>query len=200
LQDPATFIAEQMISFHNFINFNIIYIGIAVCFFLAVIIYNLNNKKMKSADIKSYTNFSILEIIGTLISMLLFLIVFFSEEVFFMQKKEDFYSSKYQTFYNEKEVVNPFPTGIYTANIKKNLTTPLILAVSPLQDDKTPCYQKMCIYICDYFAYFFYGKPILRYETKNEFVKRLLETNTFAKPKARTLKELRDTGFRVQNR
>jgi len=200
LQDPATFIAEQMISFHNFINFNIIYIGIAVCFFLAVIIYKLNNKKLKSADIKSYTNFSILEIIGTLISMLLFLIVFFSEEVFFLQKEEGFYNSEYQKFYKDKEVVNPFPTGIYTAPKSKDLNTPLILAVSPLQDDKTPCYKKLYIYICDYFTYFFYGKPILRYETKNEFVKRLLETNTFAKPKARTLKELKDTGYRAQKR
>ena len=75
LQDPATFIAEQMILFHNFINFNIIYIGVAVCFLLGFIIYKFNNKKMKRKDVKQFTHSSVLEIIWTLIPALVLIIL-----------------------------------------------------------------------------------------------------------------------------
>lgn len=64
-QDPATPIMEGMISFHNYLVFYIIFIGVAVCWLLYKIIINFNSTVNKKAD--QFNHSSILEIIWTII-------------------------------------------------------------------------------------------------------------------------------------
>lgn len=75
LQDPATPVVEGMYSFHNYLVFFSVIIGIFVCFMLFIIILRFNNnttfKPLK------FTHSSVLEIIWTLIpaGILLFIAI-----------------------------------------------------------------------------------------------------------------------------
>lgn len=64
-QDPATPIMEGMIFFHNYLVFYIIFIGVAVCWLLYIIIVNFNDVVNPVAQ--KFNHSSILEIIWTLI-------------------------------------------------------------------------------------------------------------------------------------
>ncbi len=75
LQKPATYIMEQMMFFHDYINFHIIYIGIAVVFLLFVIIIKFNKKQFPKKNIKHFTHSSSLEIIWTLVPAIILVII-----------------------------------------------------------------------------------------------------------------------------
>lgn len=72
-QDPATPIMEGMIFFHNYLVFFLIFIGVAVCWLLFVIINKFNEKTNPIA--MNFNHSSILEIIWTIIPAVILVII-----------------------------------------------------------------------------------------------------------------------------
>lgn len=72
-QDPATPIMEGMIYFHNYLNFYIIFIGVAVCWLLALIVLNFNETVNKTP--MKFNHHSLLEIIWTIIPALVLVLI-----------------------------------------------------------------------------------------------------------------------------
>jgi cytochrome c oxidase subunit 2 len=72
-QDPATPIMEGMISFHNYLVFYIIFIGIAVCWLLYKIVVDFN--EITNPKASQFNHSSILEIIWTIIPALILILI-----------------------------------------------------------------------------------------------------------------------------
>lgn len=72
-QDPATPIMEGMIFFHNYLNFYIIFIGVAVCWLLALIYLNFN-ENVNETPMK-FNHHSLLEIVWTVVPALVLILI-----------------------------------------------------------------------------------------------------------------------------
>lgn len=72
-QDSATPMVEGMHSFHNYIMFFLIIIGVVVCFILAVVIFRFNTLNKKQPE--KFTHSSSLEIIWTLLPSFVLLLL-----------------------------------------------------------------------------------------------------------------------------
>lgn len=73
LQDPASYLLQGMLNFHNYIMMYIIFIGVFVCFILKYCIETFNNKINKVPYIFSHIN--ILEILWTILPAFLLIII-----------------------------------------------------------------------------------------------------------------------------
>lgn len=73
LQDPATPIAEGMASFHDYLMFFIVVIGVFVCYFLCQIIINFSEEN--NVNVQKFIHFSVLEFIWTVIPAIILLFI-----------------------------------------------------------------------------------------------------------------------------